>query len=211
MNSEKKAFIQMILEADVLRWGEFTLKSGRISPYFFNAGLFYQGDVLRRLGGFYANTLIKNKPNARHLFGPAYKGLPLGTATAIACAEQGINMNVSFNRKEIKTHGEGGQLIGAPLDGKKVVMIDDVITAGTAFRESKALITEAGGILDTVLIALDREERGPNNISAIAEIKSQGIDVFSIITLSDLMEYLESHSEIKQLERMKNYQDIYGA
>ena len=201
----------MILEEKVLAWGKFKLKSGRISPYFFNAGLFYHGDVLRRVGAFYAETLIKNKPDARHLFGPAYKGLPLGTATAIACAEQGIYMDVTFNRKEIKTHGEGGALMGAPLKNKKVVMIDDVITAGTAFRESKALIATAGGVLDAVVIALDREERGPHEVSAIAEIKSEGIDVFSIITLSDLMDYLEIKAEIKQIERMKNYKELYGA
>jgi orotate phosphoribosyltransferase len=213
MNFEKKAFIRTILDKKILRWGEFTLKSGRVSPYFFNAGLFYQGDILHLVGAFYANILIQNKPEARHLFGPAYKGLPLGTATAIACAEQGINMDITFNRKEIKTHGEGGALIGAPLKNKKVVMIDDVITAGTAFRESQALIAAEGGVLDTVVIALDREERGTtqNKLSAIQEIKSEGIDVFSIITLSDLMDYLESNTEKKQLERMRNYQELYGA
>ncbi|MCH9756012.1 MAG: orotate phosphoribosyltransferase [Gammaproteobacteria bacterium] len=211
MDIEKRAFIQMILEANVLSWGEFTLKSGRVSPYFFNAGLFYKGSILRQVGASYANTLIKNKPGVNHLFGPAYKGLPLATATAIACAEQNTDVEVTFNRKEIKTHGEGGQIMGAPLKGKKVVMIDDVITAGTAFRESKALITAAGGTLTTVVIALDRQERGPSGHSTLAEIKAEGIQVLSIITLNDLMDYLESNAETKQLERLKNYRERYGA
>jgi orotate phosphoribosyltransferase len=211
MNIEKEAFIRMILAEKILTWGEFTLKSGRVSPYFFNAGLFYRGDILRRVGEAYADCLLKNNPNATHLFGPAYKGLPLATATAIACAKRGVNLDVTFNRKEIKTHGEGGQLMGAPLKNKRVVMIDDVITAGTAYRESKTLIHAAGGRLEGVVIALDREERGPHKISAIAEIKAEGIPVHSILSLSDLMDYLKNHSENNQLERMKSYQVIYGA
>lgn len=213
MNIEKAAFIQMILDANVLKWGEFTLKSGRLSPYFFNAGLLSDGHALKTMGEAYARILLSqtNINPINHLFGPAYKGLPLATASAIACATQGLNLPVTFNRKEAKTHGEGGELIGAPLKGKRVAMIDDVITAGTAFRESKALITEAGGILSAVIIALDREERGPNEISAIAEIQAEGIDVFSIITLSDLMDYLEQNSENNQLKRMKDYRARYGA
>jgi orotate phosphoribosyltransferase len=209
-NLSKQAFIQFILDENVLTWGEFTLKSGRISPYFFNAGLFYQGKALLRLGEFYAATLIKHQPDVAHLFGPAYKGLPLATATAIALARQGHDVDVTFNRKEIKQHGEGGQLMGAPLDNTHPIMIDDVITAGTAFRESKALIEHAGGKLNAVIIALDRQERGLGNTSAITEIKAKGIDVLSIITLADLITYLDKHDEHELLDRMKAYQKQYG-
>jgi len=206
----KENFIKFILENKVLTWGEFTLKSGRISPYFFNAGLFYQGKALLRLGEFYAATLINHKARTDHLFGPAYKGLPLATATAIALARQGYDVDVTFNRKEIKNHGEGGQLMGASLEKKHPIMIDDVITAGTAFRESKALIEHAGGQLSGVIIALDRQERGIHNTSAITDIQAEGIDVFSIITLTDLITYLEKHDEHKLLDRMKSYQKKYG-
>ena len=144
MNHTKSSFIKLALDCQVLKFGEFTLKSGRMSPYFFNAGLFYQGSALRQLGQFYAQTLLDNKVEFEHLFGPAYKGLPLATTTAVALAELGKEATVTFNRKEVKDHGEGGQLIGAPLSGKTVI-IDDVITAGTAFRESQTLIKENGG------------------------------------------------------------------
>ncbi|MDF1683286.1 MAG: orotate phosphoribosyltransferase [Legionellaceae bacterium] len=210
MNLSKENFIEFILENKVLTWGEFTLKSGRISPYFFNAGLFYQGNALLRLGEFYAATLIKHKVRIEHLFGPAYKGLPLATATAIALAHQGYDVDVTFNRKEIKKHGEGGQLMGASLDKKNPIMIDDVITAGTAFRESKALIEHSGGKLSSVIIALDRQERGLDNTSAIEDIQAEGIDVLSIITLTDLITYLEKHDEHELLDRMKSYQKQYG-
>lgn len=206
----KENFIKFILENKVLTWGEFTLKSGRISPYFFNAGLFYQGNALLRLGEFYAATLMQHKVHIEHLFGPAYKGLPLATATAIALARQGYDVDVTFNRKEIKNHGEGGQLMGASLEKKQPIMIDDVITAGTAFRESKALIEHAGGQLSSVIIALDRQERGLGNTSAIEDIQAEGIDVFSIITLTDLITYLEKHGERELLDRMKSYQKQYG-
>tara|TARA_R110002126_G_scaffold273866_1_gene418669 strand:- start:208781 stop:209431 length:651 start_codon:yes stop_codon:yes gene_type:complete len=206
----KENFIEFIIENKVLTWGEFTLKSGRISPYFFNAGLFYQGNALLRLGEFYAATLINHKARIDHLFGPAYKGLPLATATAIALARQGYDVDVTFNRKEIKKHGEGGQLMGASLDKKNPMMIDDVITAGTAFRESKAMIEHAGGKLSGVIIALDRQERGLDNTSAIADIQAEGMDVFSIITLTDLITYLEKHDERELLNRMKSYQKQYG-
>jgi len=211
MDLSKEAFIQFILDEHVLTWGEFTLKSGRISPYFFNAGLFYQGNALRRLGEFYAAVLIKHKPDLAHLFGPAYKGLPLATTTAIALARQGHDVNVTFNRKEAKAHGEGGQLMGAPLNNTHPVMIDDVITAGTAFRESQTLIQQAGGTLSAVIIALDRQERGLGHTSALADIQAEGIDVFSIINLTDLIAYLKKHDKKELLERMKAYQKQYGA
>ena len=209
MNTSKNAFIRLALDCNALKFGEFTLKSGRVSPYFFNAGLFYQGKALRDIGRFYANTIVKQSVNFQHLFGPAYKGLPLATATAVALAEMGIDCTVTFNRKEIKTHGEGGQLIGAPLVGNTVI-IDDVITAGTAFREAQQLIKGNGGTLTAVVIALNRCERGVSNHSTLAEIQAQGIQVFSIITLFDLIDYLNQQSEHQQVKRLQAYQEQYG-
>ncbi len=209
MGNSKQAFIQLALDCNVLKFGSFTLKSGRISPYFFNAGLFYEGTALRKLGQFYANVLINNAINFQHLFGPAYKGLPLATATAVALAEKGIDTTVTFNRKEIKTHGEGGQLIGAPLVGNTVI-IDDVITAGTAFREAQQLIAEHGGHLTTVVIALDRCERGLTERSTLAEIEDQGIHVLSIINFFDLIDYLKQQGDSKQIKNLEAYQNAYG-
>ncbi|MBA3535396.1 MAG: orotate phosphoribosyltransferase [Tatlockia sp.] len=209
MDRSKEAFIRLALKCQVLKFGEFSLKSGRQSPYFFNAGLFYQGEALRQLGHFYAKTLIDHKINFAHLFGPAYKGLPLATATAIALAESGINTTVTFNRKEAKTHGEGGTLIGAPLQGNTVI-IDDVITAGTAFREAQALIKDHGGHLNCVIIALDRCERGLSNQSTLKEIQAQDIQVLSIITLHDLIAFLVKDGQNKEVERLKAYQAQYG-
>lgn len=209
MNQMKSAFIKLALDCNVLKFGEFTLKSGRISPYFFNAGLFYQGNALRLLGEFYAQTLLEQKAPFEHLFGPAYKGLPLATATAIALAELGKDTTVTFNRKEVKDHGEGGQLIGAPLSGKTII-VDDVITAGTAFRESQQLIKENGGQLSGVIIALDRCEQGTTKESALSEIKAQGIDVYSIINLFDLIDYLKKIDQNEQVKKLEEYQSIYG-
>ncbi|MBA2652853.1 MAG: orotate phosphoribosyltransferase [Tatlockia sp.] len=209
MDTSKEAFIRLALECQVLKFGDFKLKSGRQSPYFFNAGLFYQGEALRQLGHFYAKSLVDHKIDFNHLFGPAYKGLPLATATAIALAELGINATVTFNRKEIKTHGEGGQLIGAPLHGNTVI-IDDVITAGTAFREAQSLIKEYGGKLNCVVIALDRCERGLTNQSTLTEIKAQGIQVLSIISLYDLIAYLQADGQVNEVSRLKAYQAEYG-
>lgn len=209
MNHTKSAFIKLALDCQVLKFGEFILKSGRKSPYFFNAGLFYQGSTLRQLGQFYAKTLLEHQAQLEHLFGPAYKGLPLATATAITLSELGKEATVTFNRKEIKDHGEGGQLIGAPLTGKTVI-VDDVITAGTAFRESQTLIKEHGGQLTGVIIALDRCERGLTNESTLSEIKAQGIEVYSIITLFDLIDYLKSSNQDEQVKKLEDYQSTYG-
>ncbi|MFA5960367.1 MAG: orotate phosphoribosyltransferase [Tatlockia sp.] len=209
MKPLQKAFIQLALECQVLKFDEFILKSGRISPYFFNAGLFYQGEALRKLGHFYAKTLLQHNIAFDHLFGPAYKGLPLATATAVALAELGVNTTVTFNRKESKDHGEGGTLIGAPLTGK-TIMIDDVITAGTAFREAQSIINQHGGQLTGVLIALDRCERGLGSQSTVAEIQDQGIEVFSIITLFDLIEYLQEEGKTKAVNQLLAYQKEYG-
>ncbi len=209
MNNKKSDFIRLAIECNVLRFGEFTLKSGRKSPYFFYAGLFYQGRALAKLGQFYARELIDHQVEFDHLFGPAYKGLPLATATAIALAESGKDATVTFNRKEAKTHGEGGQLIGSPLYGKTVI-IDDVITAGTAFREAQGLIESNGGKLTAVVIALDRCERGLSNESAIMEIKKQGIEVYSIITIFDLINFLKDNNRQHQVENLQAYQEKYG-
>lgn len=209
MDQTKKTFIQLALDGQVLKFGEFTLKSGRISPYFFNAGLFYHGETLRQVGLFYAKKLIENAVEFEHLFGPAYKGIPLATSTAVALADMGVNATVTFNRKEIKQHGEGGQLMGAPLSGKTVI-IDDVITAGTAFREAEQLIKLNGGELTTVIIALDRCERGLSNQSTLKEIQNQGINVYSIITIIDLIDYLTQHNEKEHVNKLEAYLTEYG-
>jgi orotate phosphoribosyltransferase len=210
MNDTKSAFIKLALGCDVLKFGEFILKSGRVSPYFFNAGLFYTGSALKQLGEFYAQTLISNHAEFDHLFGPAYKGLPLATTTAIALNAYNKDVTVTFNRKEAKTHGEGGQLIGAPLTGKTII-IDDVITAGTAFRESQTIIKEQGAELSGVIIALNRCERGVTDKSALEEIAEQGIKVYSIITFFDLIEYLKKEQNDHMLELMQHYHDQYGS
>ncbi len=210
MDYSKSALIHLAIERGILRFGQFTLKSGRLSPYFFNTGLFYHGDSLRCLGEHYADTLIKNNIHFEHLFGPAYKGIPLATATAFALAERGINCTVTFNRKEEKDHGEGGILIGAPLSGA-TVLIDDVISAGTAFRGAQQLINSHGGKLTTVVITLDRCERGLNNQLTLHDIKSTGINVLSLINVYDLINYLEEQNNQDAVARIKNYLELYGA
>lgn len=210
MNHTKSAFIKLALDSQVLQFGEFTLKSGRISPYFFNAGLFYQGSALRDLGRFYAQTLISNQVDFDHLFGPAYKGLPLATTTAVALADLGKEVTVTFNRKEVKDHGEGGQLIGSRLHGKTVI-IDDVISAGTAFRESQTLIKQHGGDLRAVIIALDRCERGLGTQSSLDEIRAQGIEVYSIITLFDLIAYFQHDGKSELVSKLVDYLALYGS
>lgn len=210
MNKNKFAFIELALACHVLKFGEFTLKSGRKSPYFFNAGLFYDGHALKALGQFYAKIIQDAQLDIQHLFGPAYKGLPLATTTAVALADLGINLTVTFNRKEAKTHGEGGQLIGAPLTGNTLI-IDDVITAGTAFREAQQLIELHGGKVSAVVIALDRCERGIDEKSALEDIRAQGIQVYSIITLKDLIDYLQKQNETMQVAKLMAYQAEYGA
>lgn len=209
MESKKEAFIKLALDCHALKFGSFELKSGRISPYFFNAGLFYRGSALRDIGAYYAQTLIQAQIAFKHLFGPAYKGLPLATATAVALAEGGVDATVTFNRKETKDHGEGGLLIGAPLHGETVI-IDDVITAGTAFREARELIKEAGGSLTAVVIALDRCERGQGRQSTLTEIKQQGIEVLSIVSFFDLVRYLKSQGQHQHVSAMLAYHEQYG-
>ncbi len=206
----KELFIERALRADVLRFGSFTLKSGRVSPYFFNMGLFYKACDLHYIGRFYAQTLINNNIDCAHLFGPAYKGIPLATATALALSEMDVSTTVTFNRKEIKDHGEGGTLIGAPLLGNTIV-IDDVITAGTAFREAQQQIVQAGGTLTTVIVGLDRAEKGLGEISALDEIRSENITVLSLISFADLIAYLEKIQSINEINLMVEYQEKYGS
>jgi orotate phosphoribosyltransferase len=209
MTPSKTAFIELALKHKALKFGQFTLKSGRTSPYFFNAGAFNSGTALQALGEFYAQILVNNHINFQHLFGPAYKGLPLATATAIALAKAGVDITVTFNRKESKDHGEGGLLMGAPLTGNTVI-IDDVITAGTAFREAKQLIEAEGATVTAAIIALDRCEKGTHQQSTLQEIESQNIRVLSIITLFDLIDYLKTTGETQSLELIQAYQKEYG-
>ena len=192
----RQAFLAFSLAREVLRFGEFTTKAGRRSPYFFNAGLFDDGESLRRLGQFYADALLASGIAYDQLFGPAYKGITLAAATAIALAEKGHNVPFCFNRKEAKDHGEGGQIVGAPLAGR-VVIVDDVITDGAAKREAIELIRAQGANPAVVLIALDRMERGQGDRSAVQEVReAYGIPVVAIATLDDLMAFLSGRPEL---------------
>ena len=205
-------FIEFALERQVLKFGEFTLKSGRTSPYFFNAGLFNTGRDLARLGRFYAAALMDAGIDYDLLFGPAYKGIPIASATAIQLVEvHDVDKPYCFNRKEKKDHGEGGNLVGAELKGK-VMLVDDVITAGTAIRESMDLISANNAELAGVLIALDRQERGKGELSAIQEIeRDYNSKVVSIITLNDLISYLEKQpGQEEALEKVSAYRSEYG-
>ena len=204
-------FIRFAIEKKVLRFGEFKTKAGRLSPYFFNAGLFYDGASLKQLAQFYAKAIAAAGVGFDMLFGPAYKGIPLVAAVAIALADAGRNVRYSFNRKEEKDHGEGGSVIGAPLAGK-VLIVDDVISAGTSVRESVNLIRASGAVLCGVAIALDRMERGSGNMSAVQEVgESYNVPVISIATLDDLVRYLESDPRHAQdLVAVGRYRKLYG-
>lgn len=211
MHDYQRDFIEFAIHRDVLRFGEFILKSGRTSPYFFNAGLFNTGNDLLRLSEAYAAALTRSGLNYDMIFGPAYKGIPLATTTAMSLARQGDNRPWAFNRKEAKDHGEGGNIVGAPLQGR-VLIIDDVITAGTAIRESMAIIEAAGATPAGVLIALDRQERGQGELSAIQEVEqSYGIPVISIIRLEQVLEYLQARpGHARHAEAITVYRDRYG-
>ena len=204
-------FIQLCLELGVLRFGEFKLKSGRMSPYFFNAGLFNTGRSIAALGRHYARTLAQSDVGYDMLFGPAYKGIPLVTVTAAALAEhEGLDRPYAFNRKEAKDHGEGGTIVGAPLAGR-VLIVDDVITAGTAFRESVDMIRAHGARPAGVLIALDREERGAGELSAVQEVEQKyGLPVLSVLKLRDLANHLEAAGKTATLAALRAYRDRYG-
>jgi orotate phosphoribosyltransferase len=204
-------FIAFAVETGVLRFGEFKTKAGRLSPYFFNAGLFSDGASLNRLTEFYARAILDSRLPCDMLFGPAYKGIPLVAGTAIAMAQKGRNLPYCFNRKEAKDHGEGGMLIGAPLAGR-VLIVDDVISAGTSVRESVELIRAAGATPCGVVIALDRMERGLGEPSAVQEVQqAYGIPVVAVATLDDLQAYLGGRAELAQnLQAVLRYRQQYG-
>jgi orotate phosphoribosyltransferase len=212
MKPYQHQFIEFALQTGVLRFGSFTLKSGRISPYFFNSGLFNTGASLARLGRFYAQAITESELDYDVLFGPAYKGIPLAATTVVALADQHQrDVPYIFNRKETKDHGEGGQLVGAELKGK-VLIIDDVISAGTSVRESVEIIKIANAKPAGVIIALDRQEQGLDTRSAIQEVEQEHqIPVISIINLNDLLDYLENDVNLTEhLEAVKAYRQQYG-
>lgn len=212
MEQYKRDFIEFALSRNVLKFGEFTLKSGRKSPYFFNAGLFNTGADLARLGEFYAAAIQASAVDFNVVFGPAYKGIPIGTSCSVALFNRyGIDKPVCFNRKEVKDHGEGGNLIGSPLQGK-ILLVDDVITAGTAIRESMELISANQAELAAVLIALNRKERGKGEPSAIQEVeRDYQCQVLSIIDLDDLMQFIEQDPRYSShLPEMRAYRAEFG-
>ncbi len=212
MKAYQREFIEFAMAKQVLKFGEFTLKSGRKSPYFFNAGLFNSGRDLARLGRFYAAALVDAGVQYDVLFGPAYKGIPIASATAVQLAEvHDQDVPYCFNRKEAKDHGEGGNLVGSPLAGR-IMLVDDVITAGTAIRESMDIIQANGATLAGVLIALDRQEKGKGELSAIQEVeRDYHAQVTAIITLGDLIEYLsEQPAMAEHLARVRAYREQYG-
>ncbi|MBD3668843.1 MAG: orotate phosphoribosyltransferase [Kangiella sp.] len=212
MQDYQKQFIELALSKNVLKFGEFTLKSGRKSPYFFNTGLFDSGYDLAQLGRCYAQTIVENEIAFDLLFGPAYKGIPLVSSASVALSEQhNINTPYSFNRKEKKDHGEGGNIVGSALHGK-VLIIDDVISAGTAIRESIDIIKNNGAEPCGVLIALDRQERGQGELSAVQEVeRDYGIPVYSIIKLDDLVNYLQQNTEFGDFyDKVLAYRQTYG-
>ncbi len=212
MSDFTQEFIQFAIQKQVLRFGEFKTKAGRLSPYFFNAGLFNDGESLMRLGEFYAAAILKSGIQFDMLFGPAYKGITLAASMAIALARQGRNVPYAYNRKEAKDHGEGGTVVGAPLQGR-VLIVDDVISAGTSVRESVEMIVASGAKPCGVTIALDRQERGLGELSAVQEVeKTNGIPVCSIANLETLIVYLQKQSDMGQnLQAIKLYRHQYGS
>ena len=210
MHDYQRDFITFALDCGVLKFGEFHLKSGRFSPYFFNTGLFNTGARLGQLGEFYAQALIQSELPAAMLYGPAYKGIPLVSAVAIAYARlTGCDIPFAFNRKEAKDHGEGGLIVGTALAGD-VLIVDDVITAGTSVRESVEIINDAQAKPAGVLIALDRQEKGLHDTSAVQDVREQfAMPVIAIICLADIVSYLSDNGD-GRLEAIKRYQDCYG-
>ena len=211
MPSFRQEFIEFAIRHNVLRFGEFKTKAGRLSPYFFNTGLFNDGDSLRRIGQFYAKAILAAQLPFDMLFGPAYKGIPLVSAISIALSEIGNNYPFCFNRKKVKDHGEGGSIVGLPLSGR-VLIVDDVISAGVSVRETVDLIRASGAIPCGVIIALDRMERGSEGLSAAQEVRQMyGIPVVSIINLDNLMNYLQDRDDlVLNLRAVESYRAQYG-
>lgn len=209
--TETTAFIKFALEKKVLQFGEFKTKAGRLSPYFFNLGNFNDGDSLKKLGEFYAQTIINSQIRFDMIFGPAYKGIPLASSIAIALSQKNKNIPFSFNRKEKKNHGEGGEIIGSPIQGN-VLIIDDVISAGTSINHSVALIKKLGGVPCGVVVAIDRQEKGESTLSAIQEVeKNHGIPVISLMNLNEIKNFLMSHEILSEnLSALEDYQKRYG-
>lgn len=216
MNDHRSRFLQLALRADALRFGQFTLKSGRLSPYFFNAGRFDSGATLAELARCYADAIDAHGVDFDLLFGPAYKGIPLATALACEYAGRGRDLPLAFNRKEAKAHGEGGTLIGAPLQGRRVLIVDDVITAGTAIREALSIISAADGIVAGIVIALDRQEAVDPAISRRSAAQTvaaeHGLPVIAVATLGDLLAFAGDQVELTaQREQLLAYRDAYGS
>lgn len=211
MSDLSQEFIAFSVKKQVLKFGEFKTKAGRLSPYFFNAGLFNDGESLLKLGEFYASSIQASLIQFDMLFGPAYKGIPLVAAISIAFAKNGHNYPYAYNRKEAKDHGEGGTLVGAPLTGN-VLIIDDVISAGTSVRESVEIIAQSGANPCGVAIALDRQEKGSGQLSAVQEVETlHHIPVCSIANLADLLKYVHHHGDLAQhLLKIEQYQQLYG-
>ncbi len=211
MSDSTHDFIQFAIQKQVLRFGEFTTKAGRLSPYFFNAGLFNDGESLMRLGEFYAAAIVRSGVQFDMLFGPAYKGITLAASIVIALARQGRNVPYAFNRKEAKDHGEGGTIVGAPLQGR-VLIVDDVISAGTSVRESVNIISASGATPCGVAIALDRQEHGLGALSAVQEVEQQhNLPVISIANLQALIQYLDENSELAAFRpAIAAYRNTYG-
>ena len=218
----QKEFLEFCIECDVLRFGEFTLKSGRSSPYFFNAGLFNTGGRLAKLGRFYAAAISNAKLEYDVIFGPAYKGIPLAATTAIALGDSGVDKPYCYNRKEAKDHGEGGTLVGAAVKGRRVLLVDDVISAGTAVREATGILAKAGAILVGVCVAVDRQEvtggskppaPGSERVSAVEGVRRElGVPVVPILTLTDLLAYLEAKGGSEEhAANVRQYRETYGA
>ncbi len=207
----RQDFIQFALEAEVLRFGKFKTKAGRLSPYFFNTGLFNTGDSLRKLGQFYAKAIVDSGLAFDMLYGPAYKGIPLVSSAAVALSGMGRDVPFCFNRKEAKDHGEGGNTVGAPLAGR-VLIVDDVISAGTSVRESVEIIRSAGALPCGVVISFDRMERGVGSLSAVQEVRDAfGLQIVRISTLDDLVGYLAARPELaQQLRSVRDYRRKYG-
>ena len=211
MDHSSQEFIEFALKKQVLQFGQFKTKAGRLSPYFFNTGLFNDGESLMKLGMFYAKSIEASKIPFDMLYGPAYKGIPLASSIAIALSQKNKNIPFSFNRKEKKNHGEGGEIIGSPIQGN-VLIIDDVISAGTSINHSVALIKELGGVPCGVVVAIDRQEKGESTLSAIQEVeKNHGIPVISLMNLNEIKNFLMSHEILSEnLSALEDYQKRYG-